>query len=71
LRTGLAGEMLQRSINDRLRVAIVGNFAALVAESAALRDFIHESNCGNEIWFLAGLDEVRKQFAKRQSRDAT
>jgi hypothetical protein len=67
LRNGMAGEMLQKFINDRLCVAIVGDFAAFTAESPALRDLIRESNRGNEIWFLADRGEVKKRLAESQN----
>lgn len=59
LRTKLAGEILQKFVNYRIRLAIVGDISARVAASAALRDFVTESNRGRQLWFvddLAGLD---------------
>lgn len=42
LKTGLAGEILQKFSNYRMKLAIIGDFA--VIESKSLRDFIRESN---------------------------
>jgi hypothetical protein len=67
LRTGLAGEMAQKFVNYRQRLAIVGDTAALASRSATLRDFIYETNRGGALWFLATLDEV----AERLARDAS
>ena len=50
LKTRLAGEILQKFINYRVKVAIVGDFS--VYSSQSLRDFIYESNNGNDIFFL-------------------
>lgn len=50
LRTGLAGEILQKFTNYGLRVAIVGDFSGY--DSRALRDFIRESNRGDRVFFL-------------------
>jgi len=66
LKTCVAGEMLQKFVNYRTRVAILGDISSFVAESAALRDFVYESNRGNQIWFVANheeLDERLKKFA--------
>lgn len=42
LKTGIAGEILQKFSNYRIRLAIVGDFS--MYESKSLHDFIHESN---------------------------
>lgn len=52
LRSLVAGEFLQKIVNYRLRVAILGDISAFVAESGALRDFVWESNRGTQVWFL-------------------
>jgi hypothetical protein len=58
LRTGLAGEIMQKFVNYRLRLAIVGDISAQVAASTALRDLVIESNRGRHVWFVADLDEL-------------
>jgi Domain of unknown function (DUF4180) len=50
LKTRLAGEILQKFINYRVKVAIVGDFSGYASRS--LQDFIFESNSGNDIFFL-------------------
>ncbi|NRS50607.1 DUF4180 domain-containing protein [Brevibacillus sp. HB2.2] len=50
LKTRLAGEILQKFINYRVKVAIVGDFSVYTSKS--LKDFIYESNNGNDIFFL-------------------
>lgn len=49
LKSGLAGEVLQKCSNWRMRLAIVGDFLAL--ESKSLRDFVYESNKGRLVHF--------------------
>ena len=49
LKTGLAGEILQKFSNYRFRVSIVGDFSGY--KSKALHDFIYECNKGNLIFF--------------------
>lgn len=50
LKTGIAGEILQKFINYYKKIAIVGDFSQY--PSKALRDFIYECNCGNNIFFM-------------------
>lgn len=59
LATRLAGDVAQKFVNYRIRLAIVGDISAQCAQSKALRDFVHESNQGQALWFvddLAALD---------------
>ena len=49
----VAGEFLQKIVNYRLRIVILGDITAHLAESSALRDFVWESNRGTQVWFLA------------------
>lgn len=51
LKTGLAGEILQKFTNYGMRLAIVGDFSNI--QSKALRDFIYESNNGSQVFFVA------------------
>lgn len=53
LRTGMAGDILQKFSNYRIRLAIIGNFKKY--ESQSLRDFIFESNKGRQINFIDDL----------------
>ena len=56
LRTGLAGEVLQKFSTYRMRLAIVGDFS--VYSSKSLRDFIYESNQGKHVNFVATVSEA-------------
>lgn len=51
LKTRLAGEILQKFINYRVKVAMIGDFFAYSSQS--LKDFIYECNDGNDIFFLS------------------
>ena len=62
LRTGLAGELLQKFVNYRLRLAIVGDLSRTMSESDALKAFVRESNRGDQIWFLASTDELGQKL---------
>lgn len=56
LSTQLAGDVLQKFTNYRLRICIVGDFTNI--ESKSLRDFIFESNKGRQVNFVATFDEA-------------
>lgn len=56
LKTGLAGEILQKVSNYRRRLVILGDFADLPSKS--LRDFIHESNRTGQVVFAPDLDRA-------------
>jgi hypothetical protein len=70
LQTRLAGEMLQKFVNYRLRLAIIGDLSGLASNSTALRAFIDESNRGDAIWFLANLGDVEKRLAPQESNQS-
>jgi len=63
LSTRIAGEMLQKLINYRFQVAILGDIEAAVADSDALRDFVRESNQGRMVWFLPDLAALEAKLA--------
>ena len=56
LSTGLAGEILQKFSNYRMKLAIIGDFS--VYKSKSLRDFIRESNRTGVITFKATLEDA-------------
>lgn len=62
LRTGLAGEALQKLINYHFKLAIVGDFSQIT--SKALRDFIRESNRGKNVCFVASYDDAIAWFSR-------
>jgi len=55
LKTKLAGEILQKFVNYHVKIAIVGDYSVYTSKS--LKDFIYESNKGNDIFFLANEKE--------------
>ncbi len=65
LRTGLAGAVIQKFVNYRVRLAIVGDVSAETAESAALGDFVRESNAGDRVWFVPDLAALETRLAAR------
>ncbi|MEW6642788.1 MAG: DUF4180 domain-containing protein [Pseudomonadota bacterium] len=64
LSTRLAGAVLQKFVNYRVRLAVVGDIATFTRASNALRDFIVETNRGRSAWFVADLDELKQRLAR-------
>jgi hypothetical protein len=64
LRTGLAGEIIQKFVTYRLRLAIVGDFSELTEESASLRDFMFEANQGESVWFVSTIEELHARVGR-------
>ncbi|WP_048796990.1 DUF4180 domain-containing protein, partial [Serratia sp. 506_PEND] len=55
LKSGIAGAVLQKFINYRLRVALLGDITPWLAQSNALQDLVREANRGEQVWFLPSL----------------
>lgn len=54
LKNGIAGEILQKYSNYRVRLVIVGEFTKYQGKS--LKDFIYESNKGKQVNFLESTE---------------
>ncbi len=66
LGTGVAGHVLQKLVNYRFQVAILGDVADAVEKSEPLRDFVRESNRGTTVWFLDDLPTLEARLAARE-----
>ncbi len=62
LKNGMAGEILQKFSNFRVRLVIVGDFSKYSGQ--AIKDFIFESNKLKQINFLSTLPEALNLFSK-------
>jgi len=60
LKSGIAGDILQKFSNYHMKLAIVGDYKELSSKS--LRDFIYESNKRKQIIFSADLNEAIEQL---------
>jgi hypothetical protein len=58
LKTGFAGDVAQKFVNYRLRLAIVGDIESRVGESVSLRAWVTESNRGRQLWFVPSRDAL-------------
>jgi len=65
LRSLLAGDIVQKLVNYRLNLAVVGDITAFVAASDALRDFVWESNRGTHVWFVPDEAALVEKLAGR------
>jgi hypothetical protein len=58
LKTKLAGDILQKYTNYKVKLAIVGDFSGY--QSKSLQDFIRESNAGNQVLFIPTVEIALK-----------
>ena len=63
LSTGVAGHVLQKLVNYRFQIAILGDVSAATAASDPLRDFVRESNRGRTVWFVDDLAALEAKLA--------
>ncbi len=66
LRTGLAGAVIQKFVNYRTRLAIIGDISAEIAASDALRDFVREADAGDHVWFVQDLATFEVRLLARR-----
>jgi len=62
LKTGMAGEILQKFSNYNVQLAIVGEYSKFTSKS--LIDFIFESNKSGRIFFVSSVDEAKEKLVK-------
>lgn len=63
LKTGLAGEILQKFTNYNMQLAIIGDFSKY--NSNALRDYIYESHKTRQVSFVATPEEAIEKLCGR------
>lgn len=61
LKTGIAGEILQKFSNYNYKLAIVGDFYNITSKS--LRDFIYECNKGSLVFFKDDIESALEALA--------
>lgn len=62
LKNRIAGEILQKFSNYRVRLVIIGDFSNY--ENKSLKGFIYESNNGKLVNFLPSISEALKALTK-------
>lgn len=64
LSTGMAGEVLQKLINYHVKMAVYGDYSHY--SSKPLRDFMYESNCGKDFFFVSTREEAIQKLIEAQ-----
>jgi Domain of unknown function (DUF4180) len=70
LRSGVAGAIVQKLVNYRIRLAVVGDVESYLAASEALRAYVVEADRGRDVWFVASVSELEGRLAERSGRHA-
>lgn len=63
LKTGLAGDILQKFTNYNFIIAVVGDFSKYSGKS--IKDFIFESNKTGKIIFVNSSDEAKEKLSAK------
>jgi hypothetical protein len=63
LKTGVAGEILQKFSNYNMPLAIVGDYSHY--KSKSLQDFIYESNKGGRVNFVSSVEEAIEKLLRK------
>ncbi len=63
LKSGIAGEILQKFSNYRVRLVIIGDFSKF--NNRSLKDFIYESNKGRHVNFVSFFTEAIKILSSK------
>jgi hypothetical protein len=62
LRTRIAGDVIQKFVQYRMGLVVLGDISRHTEASSALRDFVRECNRGRQTWFLADVEELRERL---------
>lgn len=62
LKTGIAGDILQKFSTYNVRLALVGDFSKYTSKS--LKDFIFESNKYGRVIFVSSVNEAKELLVK-------
>ncbi|MFJ8504788.1 DUF4180 domain-containing protein [Streptomyces avermitilis] len=68
LRTRVAGGIIQKFVNYRMGLAVVGDISRHTDASTPLQDLVREGNRGTQLWFLPHVDALRTRLAEGKSR---
>lgn len=63
LGTGFAGEVMQKFVNYRVKLVVVGDIEEHLERSDAFRSLVAESNAADHIWFLPDLDALTARLS--------
>ncbi|MFJ6478989.1 MULTISPECIES: DUF4180 domain-containing protein [unclassified Streptomyces] len=63
LSTRVAGAIIQKFVQYRVGIVVLGDISRHTEASPALRDFVRECNRGTQTWFLADTGELGERLA--------
>ncbi|MFD4244959.1 DUF4180 domain-containing protein [Streptomyces sp. NPDC058525] len=63
LSTRVAGAIIQKFVQYRVGIVVLGDISRHTEASPALRDFVRECNRGTQTWFLADTAELHERLA--------
>ena len=63
LSSGIAGAFTQKFVTYQIKLAIIGDISSHLEQSSALRAYVHETNRGNQVWFLDDLTALNTQLS--------
>jgi hypothetical protein len=64
LRSGLAGEILQKMVNYGRKLAVVGDVSPHVDASDAFRDLVREADRGDDLFFVPDMEALAVRIAR-------
>lgn len=64
-RTRVAGDIVQKFVQYRMGLVVLGDISAHTEASAALRDFVRECNRSRHTWFVRDETELTQRLAAR------
>jgi hypothetical protein len=64
LRSGVAGQILQKFTQYRRMLVILGDISAQLARSEALQALVRESNRGRHVWFEPDLAALEARLSR-------
>ena len=69
LKAGLAGQIIQKFVQYRRHLVILGDISKYIAQSRAFKAFVYEANRGNQFWFMTNLQELDERLKQSQHDD--
>jgi Domain of unknown function (DUF4180) len=65
LSSRIAGDIIQKFVNYRLHLVIIGDISRELTASESLQAFVRESNSGSHVWFLGDLVQLDARLTPR------
>lgn len=59
LRTGIAGDILQKFVNYQTKFAVIGDISRYTEKSESLAALVRESNRGRDVRFVGTVNEIK------------